>query len=331
MKQYKYTVKGTILGSRRYEDYTENVNSQELVEYEEEIRSLFPADEDGNLDPDDELSQYIHESGDRDGMLYGVVTEIWVNVKNIKGTLYSWTEVTANRELNEIEKDALLAYLTGQFSDGYGEGLEQHEFNSYTETEESEEWDEEEQETYMSEYDVRVDMYLHLWQHKNFHLEFVETINSDLIYAAKEGFITVNELCEAQNIAFNINSEDYGLFLSQIKEYIPIKEIKSVSYFQFEGMEEYGGAYKVIDIDGNIRVFGWTDFRNGLDELKGLIKPKCKLVGEDGNIFNLIGVAARSLRRAGLADKATEMSQKVTQSQSYTEALSIIMEYVEAE
>ena len=331
MKQYKYTVKGTLLGRRRYEHYTEEVDSQELVEYEEEIRSLFPTDENGNLDPDDELSQYLHESGERDGMLYGVVTEIWVNVKNIDGKLYSWTKVTANRELTEIEKEALLDYLTGQFSDGYGEGLEQHEFNSYTETAESEEWDEEEQETYMSEYDFQVDMYLHLWQHKNFHLEFVENINSDLKYAVKAGFITENELCEAQHIAFNINSEDYGLFLSQIKEYIPIKEIKSVSYFQFEGMEEYSSAYKVIDIDGNIRVFGWIDFRYGLDELKGLIKPKCKLVGEDGDVFNLIGIASRSLRLAGLEDKAKEMSQKVMQSQSYTEALSIIMEYVEVE
>ena len=60
-------------------------------------------------------------------------------------------------------------------------------------------------------------------------------------------------------------------------------------------------------------------------------KPRCKLIGEDGNIFNLIGIAARALRHAGLADKATEMSQKVMQSQSYTEALSIIMEYVEVE
>lgn len=25
MEQYKYTIKGTILGSRRYEDYTENI------------------------------------------------------------------------------------------------------------------------------------------------------------------------------------------------------------------------------------------------------------------------------------------------------------------
>ena len=64
MKQHKYAIKGTIIGSRCYEDYTEDVDSQELVEYEEEIRSLFPTDENGNLDPDDELSQYIHESGE---------------------------------------------------------------------------------------------------------------------------------------------------------------------------------------------------------------------------------------------------------------------------
>jgi hypothetical protein len=294
------------------------------VEYMEEISTLFPRD------PEDELAQYIWETGKRDSIIHGVVTEIWVGVKNIKGTLYSWTEVTANRELTEIEKDALLDYLTGQFSDGYGEGLEQYAFNSYTETVEEECWDEEEQETYMFEHDVQVDMYLHLWQHKNFHLEFVE-IDPDLNYAVEEGLITENELYEAQNITFNINSEDYGLFLSQIKEYIPIKEIKSVSYFELEEMGKYDGAYKVIDIDGNIRIFGWIDFRYGLDELKGLIKPRCKLIGEDGNIFNLIGIAARSLRKAGLADKATEMSQKVMQSQSYTEALSIIMEYVEVE
>ena len=245
MKQYKYTVKGTILGSRCYESYTEDMTPEEMVEYMEEISTLFPRD------PEDELAQYIWETGERDSLIHGVVTEIWVGVKNIKGTLYSWTEVTANRELTEIEKDALLDYLTGQFSDGYGEGLEQHEFNSYTETEESEEWDEEEQETYMSEYDVRVDMYLHLWQRKNFHLEFV-------------------------------NAEDY--------------EAKKVNLKKPE-----------------------------------VTKPRCKLIGEDGNIFNLIGIASRSLRRAGLADKAKEMSEKVTHCGSYTEALSIIMEYVEVE
>lgn len=60
-------------------------------------------------------------------------------------------------------------------------------------------------------------------------------------------------------------------------------------------------------------------------------KPKAKLIGADGNVFNLIGIASRSLKRAGQNDKATEMSERVMNSASYDEALSIIMEYVEVE
>jgi len=60
-------------------------------------------------------------------------------------------------------------------------------------------------------------------------------------------------------------------------------------------------------------------------------KPTCKLIGADGNIFNLVGLASRSLRNAVQADKATEMQNKVFASKSYDEALCIIMEYVEVE
>ena len=58
-------------------------------------------------------------------------------------------------------------------------------------------------------------------------------------------------------------------------------------------------------------------------------KPVVKLVGEDGNIFNLLGIASRGLKNAGQGDKASEMFKRVTSSGSYTEALSIIMDYVE--
>lgn len=61
------------------------------------------------------------------------------------------------------------------------------------------------------------------------------------------------------------------------------------------------------------------------------MKPKCKLIGEDGNIFNLIGIASKALKKNGLQDKASEMKDKAFQAQSYEEALSIIMEYVEVE
>lgn len=58
-------------------------------------------------------------------------------------------------------------------------------------------------------------------------------------------------------------------------------------------------------------------------------KPKCKLIGEDGNIFNLIGLASRALKKVGLPNKAKEMTSRVMSSGSYYEALAIIGEYVE--
>lgn len=58
-------------------------------------------------------------------------------------------------------------------------------------------------------------------------------------------------------------------------------------------------------------------------------KPVAKLSGQNGNIFNLLGIASRSLKSAGQYGKATEMCQRATSSKSYDEALSIIMEYVE--
>lgn len=57
-------------------------------------------------------------------------------------------------------------------------------------------------------------------------------------------------------------------------------------------------------------------------------KPDCKLIGEDGNVFNLLGIASRTLRRSGLADQAKEMCDRVYSSGSYGEAFCIIGDYV---
>ena len=58
------------------------------------------------------------------------------------------------------------------------------------------------------------------------------------------------------------------------------------------------------------------------------IKLDCALSGQDGNIFNLAGIAERTMRKHGLAEQAEEMKERVFSSGSYTEALSIIGEYV---
>ena len=58
------------------------------------------------------------------------------------------------------------------------------------------------------------------------------------------------------------------------------------------------------------------------------VKPDCPLIGENGNIYNLVGIASRTLKRNGLPDEASEMTEKVFGSGSYEEALGIIGEYV---
>lgn len=61
------------------------------------------------------------------------------------------------------------------------------------------------------------------------------------------------------------------------------------------------------------------------------MKPRCKLVGKDGNIFNLMGIASRTLKSVGLREEAEEMVDRITKSSSYIEALAIISEYVDIE
>ena len=58
-------------------------------------------------------------------------------------------------------------------------------------------------------------------------------------------------------------------------------------------------------------------------------KPHCPLENADGNIFNILGLASRALRRAGMAEEAKEMCEKVTHSGDYYQALGVIMEYVD--
>lgn len=59
------------------------------------------------------------------------------------------------------------------------------------------------------------------------------------------------------------------------------------------------------------------------------VRPDCELIGQDGNIFNLMGIASRTLKRNGMSDEAKEMVERITNGAgSYYEALNIIGEYV---
>ena len=58
-------------------------------------------------------------------------------------------------------------------------------------------------------------------------------------------------------------------------------------------------------------------------------KPVVKLIGENGNVFNLIGIVRRALVDNGLEKEAKEMVERAYKSQSYDEVLRMFMEYVE--
>jgi len=60
-------------------------------------------------------------------------------------------------------------------------------------------------------------------------------------------------------------------------------------------------------------------------------KPTCKLIGEDGNVFNIIGRVDRALRRAGMFTQAKEFQRKAFASEGYDEVLQLAMQYVEVE
>lgn len=64
------------------------------------------------------------------------------------------------------------------------------------------------------------------------------------------------------------------------------------------------------------------------EKAPGQEKPDCALIGQDGNIFNLAGIASRTLREHGRGAEAEEMKKQVFASGSYEEALNMVGRYV---
>ena len=105
-----------------------------------------------------------------------------------------------------------------------------------------------------------------------------------------------------------------------------------------EGFEQ-----REIDVgDGKLYVHFWQDHDFELKrdvpdmiEFNKLLnrpkKPKMQLIGQDGNIFAIMGRASRLLKSSGQGDKAKEMRDRVMSCDSYQKALSIVSEYVETE
>ena len=59
------------------------------------------------------------------------------------------------------------------------------------------------------------------------------------------------------------------------------------------------------------------------------MKPKVKLTGQDENIFNLIAICSKALKRNNQIQQEKEMTQRVYSCNSYENAIQIMSEYCE--
>lgn len=58
-------------------------------------------------------------------------------------------------------------------------------------------------------------------------------------------------------------------------------------------------------------------------------KPRCELIGKDGNVFNVIGRVKSALRKAGQGEKSELYVKQAFRLHTYDEVLQLSMKYVE--
>ena len=108
-------------------------------------------------------------------------------------------------------------------------------------------------------------------------------------------------------------------------------DIGKLAMWRLETRENFGSTWLSDYVPNNLG--GFIEEQSENHEMEGKMqenkRPKCPIIGADGNIFNIMGAASKTLKRSGMSEDAREMCSRVTSSGSYEEALGIIMEYGE--
>jgi hypothetical protein len=127
-------------------------------------------------------------------------------------------------------------------------------------------------------------------------------------------------------------------------------ETESVSSFQHDGVTCLLFPFEGVELDmGRLAMwrlqthgqFGGTwlsdyvpnrlgGFIQG-EQSSGRVRPLCPLIGQNGNIYNLVGIAAATLKENGMETEAKEMTERIMggECHSYDAALAILTEYVQ--
>lgn len=127
----------------------------------------------------------------------------------------------------------------------------------------------------------------------------------------------MSQLQELTKIGNELREKYHGKFDEYLTKHN--KDFASVVYSQIE-FELFLEWYHQLE----------KTTRAHFEELK-YKKPKVKLSGEDGNVFNLIGICKRALVNIGEREIANKMVIECVSSGSYEEALRVMSKYVDVE
>ena len=148
-------------------------------------------------------------------------------------------------------------------------------------------------------------------------LEWIDGINDML---TDDGILL--EGTRFQNVSrFKVDGHTNLLF--------PFEDVKvnvgKLALWRLKTHEMFGGTWLSDYVDNRLGGFLQED---ETPETEERFKPDCPLIGADGNIFNLMGIAKRTLINNDMTAEAKEMCSRIYDCGSYNEALNVIGEYV---
>ncbi len=111
-------------GNEETDEYGESLNGADLVRYQESIQEMVAKENDlcGNGIPCNLMDYFDGTPAIKEKVISAVVS-----VKEADGVLYGCTTLELREFLDGEEMKELCDYITGQYSDGWGEGFEQRD------------------------------------------------------------------------------------------------------------------------------------------------------------------------------------------------------------
>ena len=121
----------------------------------------------------------------------------------------------------------------------------------------------------------------------------------------------------------NVSSFQHGELTNLLFSFEGVKlDVGKLAMWRLQTHDQFGGTWLSDYVPNRL---------GGFEKEQVPQKPKMELVGQDGNIFGILGRASQLLKRAGQSEQADEMFSRVTACGDYYAALNIISEYVETE